>query len=76
MTDCDGISVHTHQVWHFGGDEAKNILAGGGYKDSSYPEEAKQAPFTFSPACKAYVAQNGIDEEALMSHFAQKACEG
>ena len=39
--------------WHFGGDEAKNILLGAGYGD--YPDELKQAPFSKSPACMAKI---------------------
>lgn len=37
--------------YHFGGDEAKNILLGAGY--TSIPEELKQQPFSKSPACQA-----------------------
>ncbi|KAL9180069.1 hypothetical protein ACHAXT_008039, partial [Thalassiosira profunda] len=37
--------------YHFGGDEAKNIMLGAGY--ASYPEELKQPPFSKSPACQA-----------------------
>lgn len=36
--------------YHFGGDEAKNILLGNGY--ASYPEDVKQKPFSKSPACQ------------------------
>ena len=35
--------------YHFGGDEAKNILL----KYDNYPSELKQMPFSKSPACVA-----------------------
>ncbi|MFN3129805.1 family 20 glycosylhydrolase, partial [Roseibium sp.] len=35
-------------MWQFGGDEAKNILLGGGYSAYDLP---KEAPFSKSPAC-------------------------
>jgi hexosaminidase len=37
--------------YHFGGDEAKNILQGGGY--AMYPDLPRQVPFSESPACQA-----------------------
>lgn len=48
MHDQAGIPLESY---HFGGDEAKNILLGNGY--ASYSEELKQKPFSKSPACQA-----------------------
>lgn len=43
------------ESYHFGGDEAKNILLGPGY--ASYSEDLKQYPFEKSPACQAKVTR-------------------
>lgn len=51
-------------TWHFGGDEAKNILLGGGFQDVSGKDPGKgkvkmaeqDPPWGRSPACKALVA--------------------
>ena len=48
MHDEAGVPLDSY---HFGGDEAKNILLGNGY--ASYSEELKQKPFSKSPACLA-----------------------
>jgi hexosaminidase len=48
MHDEAGIPLDSY---HFGGDEAKNILLGNGY--ASYSDELKQKPFSKSPACQA-----------------------
>lgn len=52
-------------VWHFGGDEAKNILLGGGFQDLSGQDPGKgkiklaeqDKPWARSPACRALLAE-------------------
>jgi len=55
--------------YHFGGDEAKNILLGAGY--ASYPEDLKQLPFSKSPACSAKVLNDpSFDIEKIANYWA------
>ena len=66
MHDEAGVTLDSY---HFGGDEAKNILLGAGY--SSYPEELKQQPFSKSPACQAKVrADSSFDIEKIANYWA------
>ena len=63
MHDDAGVPLDSY---HFGGDEAKNILLGNGY--SSYPEDLKQKPFSKSPACAAK-GLNTDDSAALKKNW-------
>ncbi|MCC5901052.1 MAG: beta-N-acetylhexosaminidase [Halomonas sp.] len=67
--------------WHYGGDEAKNILLGHGFQDISVDEPVdwrgtidqtdQHHPWEASPACQAWVASGEIASvEELPSHFA------
>ena len=53
MHDAAGVPLESY---HFGGDEAKNILLGGGY--AAYPDLPRQAPFSESPTCQAKTESN------------------
>jgi len=44
------------ESYHFGGDEAKNILLGAGF--ANHPEELKEMPFSKSPACQAKMEED------------------
>lgn len=68
-------------VWHFGGDEAKNIRLGNGYQDINAEEKVtwkgtidqskEDHPWAKSQACQALVAQGTVhDIEHLPSYFA------
>jgi len=55
--------------YHFGGDEAKNILLGAGY--SSYADELKQQPFSKSPSCQAKILEDpSFDIEKIANYWA------
>ncbi|SEA31948.1 family 20 glycosylhydrolase [Microbulbifer marinus] len=67
--------------WHFGGDEAKNILAGNSFEDApgSDPEkgdvvaEARQQPWSSSPQCQKLVANGGAASiEELGAYYAKR----
>ncbi|QEL54552.1 family 20 glycosylhydrolase [Chromobacterium paludis] len=70
------------QTWHFGGDEAKNILLGGGFQDLKGTDPGKgkvdlakqDKPWGRSPACQAQIAQGRIKSvDELPLKFAQMA---
>lgn len=66
MHDSAGIPLDSY---HFGGDEAKNILLGAGF--ASYPDELKQKPFSKSPACQAKVISDpSFDIERIANYWA------
>eukprot|EP00580_Thalassiosira_gravida_P009129 CAMPEP_0201628794 /NCGR_PEP_ID=MMETSP0493-20130528/3655_1 /ASSEMBLY_ACC=CAM_ASM_000838 /TAXON_ID=420259 /ORGANISM="Thalassiosira gravida, Strain GMp14c1" /LENGTH=816 /DNA_ID=CAMNT_0048099649 /DNA_START=1 /DNA_END=2451 /DNA_ORIENTATION=- len=55
--------------YHFGGDEAKNILLGAGY--GSYPDDLKQKPFSKSPACQAkMISDPSFNIENIANYWA------
>lgn len=72
--------------WHYGGDEAKNIMVGGGYQDPNVTKKeelvgwrgntdwSKQdKPFGKSPMCQQFVADGKIgDAQELPSYFAKE----
>nr|WP_306806003.1 family 20 glycosylhydrolase [Caballeronia sp. BR00000012568055] len=71
-------------IWHFGGDEAKNILLGGGFQnlDGTDPTKGKinlaaqDKPFARSPMCSALIASGkaaSVDE--LPSMFARQVSQ-
>nr|AAN79723.1 chitinase [Chromobacterium violaceum] len=70
------------QIWHFGGDEAKNILLGAGFQDASGGDPSKgkvnmaqqDKPWGRSPACLAQIAQGQLSSvDQLPLKFAQTA---
>lgn len=70
------------QTWHFGGDEAKNILLGGGFQDVSGSDPGKgkvkmaqqDKPWGRSPACQALVSSGQIKSvDDLPLRFARQA---
>ncbi|AXE32708.1 beta-N-acetylhexosaminidase [Chromobacterium phragmitis] len=70
------------QTWHFGGDEAKNILLGGGFQDLKGADPGKgridlakqDKPWGRSPACQVLIAQGRIQNvDELPLKFAQTA---
>jgi len=66
MHDEAGIPLDSY---HFGGDEAKNILLGAGY--SSYSDDLKQQPFSKSPACQAKSDDDpSFDIEKIANYWA------
>lgn len=66
--------------WHFGGDEAVNILAGGSFEDASgedpekgdAPAEARRKPWSNSPACRKLVASGGVASIDELGEFYAK----
>jgi hexosaminidase len=69
------------RVWHFGGDEAKNILLGAGFqsRDGVDPGKgrinaaAQDKPWARSPMCAALMKQDGIaSADELPSRFARQ----
>lgn len=72
------------RVWHFGGDEAKNILLGAGFqpRDGTEPGKgridlaAQDKPWARSPACAALLRQRGLASvDELPSLFARQVSE-
>ncbi|GGY17539.1 family 20 glycosylhydrolase [Paludibacterium paludis] len=72
------------EVWNFGGDEAKNILLGGGYQDLNgtdpgkgrIDKAAQDRPWARSPVCQSLIAQGklkSVDELPLI--YAQTVSE-
>jgi len=66
-------------VWHFGGDEAKNIRLGAGYSDKNSPKPGtglqdlsrEDLPWAKSQACQALVKSGKVEDLAhLPSYFA------
>jgi hexosaminidase len=71
------------KVWHFGGDEAKNIRLGGGYVDKNDPDakpwqgkidkSVEDKPWAKSQACQAFVKDGKVgDLNELPSYFAKE----
>eukprot|EP00123_Amoebidium_parasiticum_P010991 comp20450_c1_seq1/m.26014 comp20450_c1_seq1/g.26014 ORF comp20450_c1_seq1/g.26014 comp20450_c1_seq1/m.26014 type:complete len:566 (-) comp20450_c1_seq1:334-2031(-) len=69
------------QRWHFGGDEAHNILLGGGYVNASLPAENKTDkgwvdltnqtdPYVNSPICQKFIADKNITIPDLIGNLA------
>jgi len=57
------------ESYHFGGDEARNILLGNGF--AAYPDLPKQAPFSESPACQAKMEEDpDFDIEKIANYWA------
>lgn len=68
-------------VWHFGGDEAKNILLGAGFqpRDGADPAKgridiaAQDKPWARSPMCTALLQHDGeVSVDALPTRFARE----
>jgi len=66
--------------WHFGGDEAVNILAGGSFEDApgkdpgkgDAPAEARRQPWSNSPACQKLVAGGAVESIDELGEFYAK----
>lgn len=67
MYDDAGIPL---KKWHFGGDEAKNILLGGGYAKFD-PPGGKDKPFEKSPACAAEGVDYDYDKDSVANYWGQ-----
>jgi len=63
-------------IWHMGGDEARNVFKGFGFGPSgvTFDEQAQDFPWERSPACAAYIADTaGVNSrEDLERHFVQR----
>lgn len=68
-------------VWHFGGDEAKNILLGDGYTDRRNPQAGKgqidrsqqDIPWSKSPQCQKLIAAGSVPDDAHLGlYFARQ----
>lgn len=74
------------KVWHFGGDEAKNIRLGAGFQDKRgtiepgkgiIDKQIEDKPWAKSKVCQALIKQgNVIDFDHLASHFAKQVSVG
>jgi hexosaminidase len=76
-------------AWHYGGDEAKNIMLGGGYQDPATTKPAdlvawkgntdwskQDKPFGKSPLCQKMIADGKIaDVQELPVYFAKEVSE-
>lgn len=76
-------------AWHYGGDEAKNIMQGGGYQDPAVTQKAdlvawkgnvdsskQDKPFGKSPMCQKMIDDGKIKDVAeLPVHFAKEVSE-
>lgn len=69
------------QSWHFGGDEAVNILASGAYEDApgtdpekgDIPAEARQQPWSGSPQCAKLIAEGAVESiDQLGDYYAKR----
>lgn len=66
--------------WHFGGDEAVNILAGGAFEDApgenpdkgDVPARARQQPWSNSPRCEALVASGEVESIGQLGEYYAK----
>ncbi|WKT59605.1 family 20 glycosylhydrolase [Microbulbifer thermotolerans] len=66
--------------WHFGGDEALNILAGNGFEDApgSDPDKGdvasvkRQMPWSESPACQKLVSKGEVEDLGQLGAFFAK----
>lgn len=72
------------KIWHFGGDEAKNIRLGTGYSDKNNPvagtgllDMSKQdKPWAKSQVCQKMVKEGKVEDlEHLPSYFAQQVSQ-
>ncbi|MGL5949288.1 MAG: family 20 glycosylhydrolase, partial [Aeromonas sp.] len=76
-------------AWHYGGDEAKNIMLGGGYQDPTTVKKEEQVgwrgntdqtkqdkPFAKSPLCQKMISDKVItDAQELPSYFAKEVSQ-
>ncbi|GAA5524949.1 N,N'-diacetylchitobiase [Microbulbifer aestuariivivens] len=78
MHEAAGAPLRT---WHFGGDEAVNILASGNFEDApgsdpdkgDAPASARQQPWSGSPQCRQLVADGVVESmDKLDEHYARR----
>ncbi|WP_237067421.1 family 20 glycosylhydrolase [Microbulbifer guangxiensis] len=78
MHSAAGVPLET---WHFGGDEAVNILASGSFEDApgknpekgDAPASARQQPWSGSPQCQKLVAEGEVASlDQLGEHYAKR----
>lgn len=74
-------------VWHMGGDEARNVFTGGGFQDVNEPNKVPfrgeivrsewDFPWERSPACASFIAQTeGVDSrDSLQPYFVQRVSQ-
>lgn len=68
------------KTWHFGGDEAKNALLGGGYANAAdaqpwqgiIDKDAQDAPYAKSPACQKLIASGQLKSLDSMTEWVSK----
>lgn len=70
--------------WHFGGDEAVNILAGGAFEDApgdnpdkgDAPAEARRQPWSNSPRCEKLIASGEVESiDQLGEYYARRVSQ-
>lgn len=74
-------------VWHMGGDEARNVFTGGGFQDVNAPDKVPfrgeivrsewDYPWERSPACASFISNTaGVDSrEALQPYFVKRVSQ-
>ncbi|KUJ81535.1 beta-hexosaminidase [Microbulbifer flavimaris] len=69
------------ETWHFGGDEAVNILASGSFENApgsdpekgDVPASARKQPWSDSPQCQKLVAEGSVESmDKLGEHYAKR----
>jgi len=64
----------TLEVWHMGGDEAKNVFKGAGFANSSIDTSVYDFPWEKSPACASFIANTaGVNSrDDLTPYFIER----
>ena len=71
-------------TWHFGGDEAINILASGSFEDApgqdpekgDAPAQSRKQPWSGSPQCQRLIAEGTVASlEEMGEHYAKRVSE-
>jgi len=67
----------TLDVWHMGGDEARNVFTGGGFQDGDIDRSAWDFPWEQSPACASFI-QNTAEvssRDDLQPYFVKRVAQ-
>ncbi len=80
VTDVKSMYTEAGQsldVWHMGGDEAKNVFKGGGFANSAIDTSVYDYPWEKSPACVGFMADTaGVNSrEDLTPYFIQRVSQ-